>query len=280
MMLGLCSCNPGIFIERLEASEAEYALPFKGGSAEIALSHGDWEIERVAVNNIDVEMADGGIYESRFMYFCLSRPSDTKLFLDLERSTDPDPVLIDIHIANDFQSLCIPVKIEACQGYSFDRIEYGTVTEKTEGFEEAWAKTISTDQEVSVFDVRFGRWICFPAASVTSEDMPEAIWMDELLKYVDRTFNVLIPVPFPEIGARPECLDHTEFSYKETFIAMEQPSEKVTLSKEDNTIHMFWGYVEYKVPYTIWFTHPEGMPMSFNGELTSKTYDGRWRIGR
>ena len=73
-MLGLSSCNPGIFIERLEMPEAEYVIPFTGGCAEIVLSHGDWEIERVAVNNIDVEMHGDGVYESRFMSFCMTRP--------------------------------------------------------------------------------------------------------------------------------------------------------------------------------------------------------------
>lgn len=261
MMLGLSSCNPGIFIERLEASETEYALPFTGGSAEIALSHGSWEIDRVAVNNIDVEMTGDGVYESRFMSFCLSRPSDMKLRLALERSTDPDPVLIDIHISNDFQSLCIPVRIEACRGYSFDRIEYGIVTERKEGFEEAC-------------NGRFGRRICFPAASVSSEDMPEAMWMEELLKYLGGTFDVPIPVPFPEEGTVPACEGHTEFSYRETFISMEYPSENVNLPEDGN---MYWGYVEYRVPYIIWLTHPEGMPLSFRGEFTSKTHDGRWR---
>lgn len=264
-MLGLSSCNPGIFIERLEMPEAEYVIPFTGGCAEIVLSHGDWEIERVAVNNIDVEMDGDGVYKSRFMSFCMTRPSDARLRLDLERSTDPDPVLINIHICNDFQSLCIPVRIEACRGYSFDRIEYGSVTERKEGFEEVRNECL-------------GRRIWFPAASVTSFDMPEAMWMEELLKYVGDAFQVMIPVPFPEDGAVPECDSHMEFSYKETFIPMEYPSEKADLSENGNTVHKYWGYVEYRVPYTIWLTHPVGMPLSFSGEFTSKTHDARWRV--
>lgn len=265
MMLGLSSCNPGIFIERLEMPEAEYVIPFTGGCAEIVLSHGGWEIERVAVNNIDVEMDGDGVYESRFMSFCMTRPSDARLRLALERSTDPDPVLINIHICNDFQSLCIPVRIEACCGYSFDRIEYGAVTERKEGFEEAC-------------NGRFGRRIWFPAASVTSAEMSEVMWMEELLKYVDEVFDVMTPVPFPEDGVMPECDGHIEFSYKEAFIPMKYPSEMPTMSEGDNTSLMYWGYVEYRVPYTIWLTHPEGMPLSFSGEFTSKTHDGRWRV--
>ncbi len=260
MMLGLTSCNPGIFIEHLEASEAEYVLPFTGGSAGIVLSHGDWEIERVAVDKIDGDISDEGAYESRFLSFRLTRPSETKICLELEHSTDPDPVLIDIHISNEFQSLCIPVRIEACCGYSFERIEYGIVTERNEGFEE-------------VQNERFGRKICFPAASVTSEDMPEAAWMEELLKYVGGTFNIPLPVPFPERGTVPECKEFTEFSYKETFTPMESPSAP----EDENTTGMYWGYVEYRVPYTIWFTHPEGRTLSLSGEFTSKTHDGRWR---
>lgn len=282
MMLGLSSCNPGIFIERLEASEEEYILPFRGGTAEVELSHGDWEIDRIAVNNIDVDAVageDGAMrYESGFISFSLTRTSGRMLVFALERSTDPDAVEADVHISNDFQSLRIPVIIEACRGYSFDRIEYGTVTDRVEAYEEVRMETIPAEREVSVFDERFGRRICFPATSVSSGDIPEAMWMEELLKYVGGTFDVPIPVPFPEEGVVPECKGHIGFSYKEGFMSLEYPSEKVTLPEGGNTIHMYWGFVEYRVPYTIWFRHPEGEALSFSGELVSKAYDGRWRV--
>lgn len=289
-MLGLSSCNPGIFIEPLDADRREYVLPFTGGTAEVELTHGDWEVDRVAVGNVDIDarLGDDGVlrHESGFMSFSLSRPSERTLRLVLERSTDPDTVEIGIHISNDFQTLEVPVAVGACRGYSFDRIEYGTVTGRVEDYEEAWTETVdspaASEWEADVFDERFGRTLRFPAASVTSPDMPEAMWMDELMKYVGQGFEVRIPSPFHEEGDMPELCGRTEFTYKEVFIAMGNPSEKVTLTLNEgrNVIRMQWGYVAYRIPYTIWLSHPDGRPMSFSGELVSKAHDGRWRVER
>ena len=51
----LQGCNPGVFIERLEASQSEFVFPMTGGKAEISLTHGDWIMERVAVERVDAE---------------------------------------------------------------------------------------------------------------------------------------------------------------------------------------------------------------------------------
>lgn len=288
LMTILSSCNPGIFIEHLETSETEYYLPFTGGTAEIELSHGNWEIERVSVNNVDIEYDTDGqgfmTYKSRFLSFNLSRPTSSKLILNLEMSVDPDPVSIDIHISNDFQSATIPITINACKGYTFERIEYGAATEVVAAVEEAWVRTLETavvmDWESYVFDDSFRRTVTFLASSVSSDDMPEVMWMSELLKYVGEAFDVPLPEPFPELGKTPGLQDTVQFSYKETVLPLAKPSDKVRLSLGPGvtTVHMDWGYVQYRIPYTIWLSHPEGKALSFSGELISKTYDGRWEV--
>lgn len=285
MMLGLSSCNPGIFIEPLNASRTEYIIPFAGGAADVTLSHGNWEIDRISVNNIDVDApaGDDGVmrHESRFMAFRLSRPSDQTLSLVLERSVDPDAVAIDIHISNDFQSLTVPVRIEACRGYSFDRIEYGEPFDMMESFEEVWIKTIESpaamEWECDVFSEKFCRKICFTASSVTSEDVPEAMWMDELVKYVGGPFMVCLPDALGGEGLEEGLV---EFSYKETLVPLAVPTDKavIGLTPGKNTVRMFWGYVGYKISYTVWFRHPQGDELSFSGELVSKTHDGRWKV--
>mgnify|MGYP003462408475 CR=1 FL=1 len=53
-------CNDDVFIERLEASQTEFKVPSLGGKFEIMFSHGDWNVERIAVDRVDV---DGAIHE-------------------------------------------------------------------------------------------------------------------------------------------------------------------------------------------------------------------------
>ena len=223
-------------------------------------------------------------YKSRFLSFSLSRPMSSKLILNLEMSVDPDPVSIDIHISNDFQSATIPITINACKGYSFEKIEYGAATEVVAAVEEAWVRTLETavvmDWESYVFDDSFRRTVTFLASSVSSDDMPEVMWMSELLKYVGEAFDVPLPEPFPELGKTPGLQGTVKFSYKETVLPLAKPSDKVRLSLAPGvtTVHMDWGYVKYHIPYTIWLSHPEGKTLSFSGELISKTYDGRWEV--
>lgn len=287
LTLGLSSCNPGLFIERLETAKTEYVIPFTGGTAEVDLSHGDWILDRVAVNNIDIsaDTAEMGVshYESKFLSFSLSRPGDSRLDLCLERSVDPDTVAIDIFVVNDFQSLRIPIKVGACRGYSFGGIEYGKATEMREFYEVAWTHEIKGKQTWSsdVFNESFCRKIQFLASSVRSDDIPEAMWMEELEKYMESTLCVPIPEPFPasdmSVGLED---DPVEFSYKEKSIRMDIPSGSFEISTrdEDNVVRMYWGCVEYMIPFKVWLTHPEGETLSFSGEMYSKTYDGRWRV--
>jgi hypothetical protein len=62
---------------------------------------------------------------------------------------------------------------------------------------------------------------------------------------------------------------------------MEAPEAKaeVTLMPGENAVIMYWGYVEYTVPYTMWFRHADGgRPRFMTGKFTSRAYDGRWRV--
>ena len=62
-------------------------------------------------------------------------------------------------------------------------------------------------------------------------------------------------------------------------VEFEELTASVNLAPGNNAVKMFWGYIEYEVPYTMWFKHPgEGRDLCFKGKFISKAYDGRWRV--
>lgn len=285
------SCNSGVFIEPMEFAETEFDLPFTGGIVEVNASHGDWDIQNVTVDHIDAWWVseDRMRYESNFMSFEIIRPQPTNLILTLDESVNTNPTLIQIFTGNEYESDVISIKVGACHGYSFDRIEYGApvVVSPENAFEQVWSKTVENNTaqfmkwECFVFDERFCRTIWFPADAVLSEDMPYVMWYETLMKFVGEPFDVPVPDALLSGGKLTFSGKAVEFGY--SAVTMPMAFEKLTASENialgSNVVKMFWGYVEYEVPYTIWFRHSgEGRNLCFKGKFMSKAYDGRWRM--
>jgi hypothetical protein len=280
-----------VFIEPLRFSVTEFELPFTGGTVEINASHDDWDIQNVTVDHIDAWWVseDRMRYESNFMSFEIIRPQPTNLILTLDQSVNTNPTLIQIFIGNEYESEVISIKVGACHGYYFDRIEYGApvVVSPENAFEQVWTKTVENNTgqsmrwECSVFDERFCRTICFPADAVLSEDMPYVMWYETLMKFVGEPFDVPVPDSLLSGGKLTFSGEVVEFGYSAVTIPM--TFEKLTASENiapgSNVVKMFWGYVEFEVPYTMWFRHSgEGRNLCFKGKFMSKAYDGRWRM--
>lgn len=290
-LLAALACNPDMFIEPLTVSESKFVMPFTGGTVEVQVGHGDWEIERVALDHIDcgfVTDAEGNMrHEDNFTRFVIARPQRDKLVLTVEDMSNSSPIEMEIHISNPFQSQVIYVYMEPCTGYEFDHIEYGelVVTSRSDAYEEAWRvtevnETASPVTKVyDVFGATLERTVWFPAATVVSADLPYVSWYETLMEFVTEPFSVPIPDALPS-GNDPET-PTIPFTYDKTTIPTEAPEAKaeVTLMPGENTVIMYWGYVEYTVPYTMWFKHADGgRPRCMTGEFKSRAYDGRWRM--
>ena len=181
----------------------------------------------------------------------------------------------------------ITIVLEPCGGYRFDRIEYGQVYGVSgEGaVEEGW-KVLFTNggeanvsQEWAVFNDDAARTVSFPASTIQSEDIPNAMWYDELMKYVEEPFEVPLPEPFLLGGGLQFNGLKAPFATKDIKLSAELPDDKVAFSFAPGTtmLTVYWGYVEYWVDYTIWLVHDGGgKPLSFTGSMCSKTYDGTW----
>ena len=291
--MSAASCNPGVFIEPLEVERAVYDVPFYGGTVDIAVRHGDWELERVAYNNVDlgfVEDADGVLWhEDNFISLHISRPQPSKLLVTIVDSVNPDAGVIEVFIRNDYESEVVTVNVGACSGYSFDRVEYGmhVVVSGDNAFEQVWSRTVNNGSgqpmgwECPVFDDGFCRTVWFPASTVVSGDMPYVMWYDTLMKFVGKPFDVPVPAPFLSDGTLSFFGEEVGFSYDQIVQPIEfiQSDAAVTLAPGANTVKMYWGYVEYEVPYTMWFTHSGGgRDLCFSGVFTSKAYNGEWRV--
>jgi hypothetical protein len=288
------SCNPDVFIKPLDVSEAEFDVPFYGGSVEVQVSHGDWELERVSYNYIDlgfVEDADGVLWhEDNFIRLHVSRQQPSKLWVTVDDSVNPEAALIHIYIRNDYESEVVTVNVGACSGYSFSRIEYGDVqmVSSEDAYEEGWRKSVSVSsaqsQSFDVFGGGASRTVFFPAATVVSEDMPYAAWYDTLMQYVDGgAFDVPVPDALPGSGGLVFSGEEVEFGYTPVQMAMPElglgETAAVNLAPGVNEVRMMWGYVEYRVPYVITFAHSgEGRDLTLRGEFTSKAHNGKWRV--
>lgn len=288
------ACNPGMFIEPLNVSGSESDVPFTGGTVEVEVSHGDWEIERVAVDHIDcgLDVDSEGVmkHESDFLTFEVARPERSRLVLTVEDASKSSPQEMEIYLSDDFQSEVIYVHIGACVGYSFDRIEYGkpVLVSGEDAFELGWENVCVNLEDKPVIEVlevfREGlfRMVSFPAATVSSVDLPYAMWYDSLMEYLTGPFEVPLPDPVLTDGnlTFSDAL-HMPFTYDKVRIPFEDREAVAIAGLEpgSNNVRMYWGYVEYKVPYTIWFTHPDGgRQRCFTGEFTSRAYDGRWMV--
>lgn len=308
-LLAALACNPDMFIEPLTVSESKFVMPFTGGTVEVKMGHGDWEIERVALDHIDcnfIEVTDRSDdthdvqpthttpatlrHESNLITFELARPQKDRLVLVVEDVRNYKPMEMEIHLSNPFQSQVIYVHVEPSTGYEFDRIEYGepVITSPADAYEQAWSVTECNEaaepvtKEYYVFDIMLMRTVWFPAASVQSKDLPYVAWYDTLMEYVRGPFVVPIPGAVPA-GASSDntSTDVIPFTYDKTIVMTTAPDHKaeVTLMPGDNVVSMYWGYVEYTVPYTMWFKHAGGgRPRCMTGEFTSRAYDGRWRV--
>lgn len=292
-VLSAMSCNPNVFIEPLEVelSRTEFDIPFSGGSIEINASHGDWEIQNVTIDHIDAWWVseEQMKYVSNFMSFEITRPTPSRLVLTLDESVKSNPSLIQIFIGNDYESEIISINISACCDYSFDRVEYGTplVLSDDNSYELIWSQTMTNnsaqpmDWECPIFDERFCHTIWFPASTIMSGDMPYVMWYDTLMEFVGKPFRVPVPEAYLLEGGLTFSGETVEFSYDKITqpLAFNTCNTTVTLSPGKNTIMMYWGYVEYEVPYTMWFRHSgEGRDLYFEGKFTSKVYNGDWKV--
>ena len=289
----LVSCNPGVFIEPLDVARAEYDVPFYGGAVEVDVTHGDWELERVAYNYIDlgfVEDADGVLWhEDNFIRLHISRPQPSKLWVTIDDSVNPEAGLIEIFIKNDYESEVVTINVSPCGGYAFSHIEYGDVQMLTssDAYEEGWRKSVKNstssplNQTFDVFEGGVSRTVFFPAATVVSEDMPYAAWYDTLMQYLDgESFEVPVPDAMPVGGSLIFSGEEVEFGYSAMEIPMPELDAQATLTLAPgvNEVRMMWGYVEYKVPYVLTFSHSGGgRDLTLHGEFTSKAYNGKWR---
>lgn len=305
-LLALWGCNDDVFIEKLEASQTEFRLPMLGGVAEVNLSHGDWILDRVAVNHIDVDgqmiEEDYGIERSGALYLkgkgraihsndhfslSISRPLDDFLYIYLSQSVATREMLVQLFLVNDYEEVEISLILEPCGGYRFDRIEYGDVygVSGDGAVDEAWKVILTNEgdsniyQEWNVFNDDASRTVRFPASTIASEDIPDAMWHEELMKYVDEPFDVPLPEPFLLGGELVFNGLTAPFVTKDIRIPAELPDDKVAFSFGPGTsvLTLYWGYVEYWVDYTVWLVHDDGgKPLSFTGSMYSKAYDGAW----
>ena len=289
----LVSCNPGVFIEPLDVARSEYDVPFYGGTVEIDVTHGDWELDRVAYDNIDlgfVEDADGVLWhEDNFIHMHISRPQPSKLWVTIDDSVNPEAGLIEIFIKNDYEAEVVTINVSPCGGYAFSHIEYGDVQMLTssDAYEEGWRKSVKNstssplNQTFDVFEGGVSRTVFFPAATVVSEDMPYAAWYDTLMQYLDgESFEVPVPDALPVDDSLIFSGEEVEFGYTSMEIPMPELDEQATLTLAPgvNEVRMMWGYVEYKVPYVLTFSHSGGgRDLTVRGEFTSKAYNGKWR---
>lgn len=301
----LQGCNPGVFIERLEASQSEFVFPMTGGKAEISLTHGDWIMERVAVDRVDAEgwiIDENGKEQYASLYlkgvgavrvssewqdFEVIRDRSDHLILDFGQSVDPDDRLVELYIENEYEELLVSVQIEGCSGYSFDRIEYSDIKYYAANqYDEAWTLNLSnhTDevlvQEFDVFNVDVFRMIDIPATAVTSDVLPHPHWYVELMRYLDgNSFEIPAPSPFLHDGKLTFNGFSVPFRYGEQSFDTDFPDEKVQIEVQPGTsrLRVFWEYEEYGVDYTVWLKHEGGgRPLSFSGVMHSKTYTGGW----
>lgn len=297
-------CNDDVFIERLEASQTEFALPMTGGTVKVQLSHGDWRLDRVEANHIDcrgwvrdedseeqysvisLKRLGSARHESNFYQFVLERSDRNSLEMTVGQSMNTEETLFELYLTNDYEEVVVTVTMEPCGGYVFDRIEYGDVTYVSpEGMvEEGWKVVVNnaTDsplvQEWEVFNENACRTINFPANTIKSSDIPY-VWYDTLMEYLKEPFSVPVPEPFLARGNISLAGLTVPFTVRGMNLPVDLPDDRVmaVLEPGERTLTVYWGYDQYSVDYTIWLKHDDGgKPLSFSGSLTSKTCNGYW----
>ncbi len=276
-----------------------------GGEAEIELSNGDWMVERISVNGIDVS---GWVYDESgretyrpaylkglgmircddpYMDITVERPESRMLKLKIGQSVATAERKVEIWLSTDYQQVPIVATMDACGGYEFERIEYGDIT-YTSGnnmVELGWALTIVNSsenggtQKFDVFNEDAVRKVRFPAFRIESEDIPHAQWYEELMMYLDGPFEVPIPDAALADGKLQFSGLALPFNVKENALPLELPDEtfETSFGPGVSRLEVYWGYDEYSVEYTVWLRHPDGgKPLSFSGIFNSKTYNGEW----
>lgn len=300
-------CNDDVFIERLEASQTEFKVPSLGGKFEIMFSHGDWNVERIAVNRVDV---DGAIHEENgeevygplrlngygyadfngsFTSFSISRTKDDAVVMTFGPSLTPTEVMIDLHISNGFENVVISFVQEPCSGYRFDRIEYGRVTEAFYDLydggweEEFYNETPAVEtKEIKIFNENSVRTISFVAGPIKSDDVPTALWFDFLDQYVVEQFEVPVPDPYLDVYDSKITFGGESAIYgkDDVYLPLDYSGKSFSYTFgpwEKVKIKVQWGYWIYYVDYTIWLAHDAGgRPISLRGTMSSKTYNGTW----
>ena len=301
----LPGCNPDVFVNRLEVSQHEFNLPMTGGSFEVSATHGDWILERIAVNRVDAYgtvFDEGGehrfssfclkglgkaIYEGEYLDFELERDALDHMTMTVSQSFDTDPRLIELFMVNDYKTQVVTVNVSPCGGYVYDRIEFGEPRNVlVDCIEERWSLVINNhsdaliEQEYPVFDADIIREINFPAHTVMSELIPEPQWFDELMKYVEAPFEVIVPDSCLSDGVLTfDDGDILEYSFGVSPFMGEMPDDvvKAAMDPGSYTLKVFWYYDTYTVDYRIWLRSEEGgMPLSFSGEMISKAFTGKW----
>ena len=309
LLIFSAGCNDDVFIERLEASQTEFEVPSLGGKFEVRFGHGDWYVERIAVNRVDV---DGVMHEENreevhgplklngygyadfkgsFTSFSVARYryKEDEVVMTFGPSLSPTVVMIDLYISNGFEEIVISFVQEPCTGYRFDRIEYGPINGTYYGdYDGGWEERFYNEtpaaatKEIKVFNENAVRTISFASAPLESDDVPVALSFDLLDQYLAGPFEV--PVPDPYLNAYDGKVTFSGqsalFGKEDVYLPLDYSDKSFSYNFrpwEMVLIKVEWGYWEYSIDYTVWLVHDGGgQPMSFRGTMYSKTYDGTW----
>lgn|GEM_PF-6406302 len=308
LLVTLAGCNDVVFLEPLEAPATEYALPHYGGEIEIDLSHGDYVLEKVTLDDKVargmMSMDDGrefyglmrldgsgtAAYESPYFHFNIKRNGNGDLQIETGGSQFVTERVIELHLSDGFQSLVMTVTVDRSFGYNFDRIEYGEVLKTDTKYEQGWSVRIPVSAEdkiyhFDIFNEELNRIVHFPAENIRSADFREdgkVILCEELMQYVNKPFHV--PVPEPYFSRETLVFDGltAPFGTDEILFPLDMPSESVNVRHSQgnsSTITAYWKSHEYQVRYKIWFRHElTSRQISLTGIMRSKVYTGNYYI--
>lgn len=308
LLVTLAGCNDVVFLEPLEAPATEYALPHYGGEIEIDLSHGDYILEKVTLDDKVargmMSMDDGrsfyglmrldgpGIagFESPFFQFNITRNYNGNLLIVTGGSQFVTERVIGLHLSDGFQSLVLTVTVDKCYGYKFEKIEYGEVLMTNTKYEPGWSVMIRNGSEEKVytfeiFNEELNRIIHFQPSDIWSDDFRDdgkVVLADELMNYVNKPFDIPVPEPYLQRD-KPVLTGLTvPFATDEILLLLDMPSDDVSIRfspGSSSTVTAYWKSHEYQVKYKIWLRHELTFrQISFNGVMKSKVYTGNYYV--